>query len=80
MWERYYSDNKKELWNESAHLMRKINKHVIEDIRDHIIMRHFKLKKKADIEKMYKEIQGMKKTKDEDGMYRSMSDIKNKAK
>ena len=80
MWENYYSDQKKPLWDDMAHLMTKVNRHVIEQMRDHIIMKHFKLKKKADIEKMYKEIQDMKQVKDEDNMYRTMADMKNRQK
>ena len=43
-------------------------------------MKIFKLKKKADVEKMQKTIRDMKDTNDKDSMFRTMKTIKNKEK
>jgi len=49
-------------------------------MNDYILMKIFKLKKKAEIEKMQKTIKDMKDTSDKDDMFWTMKTIKNKDK
>jgi hypothetical protein len=42
IWEKYISDNRKEVWLETAETLRHINKHVVSDIQDFIMIQGFK--------------------------------------
>ena len=53
IWEEYFSENKRELWQSSAELMSKVNIHVVQDIQDHILMKIFKLSKREDFKEMH---------------------------
>lgn len=79
IWEEYFSENKRELWQASAELMCNVNEHVLQDIQDHILMKIFKLQKKEDFKQMHDQIQDMKKTKEFDSMQRTMQTLKKKA-
>lgn len=51
---------KRDLWQASAQLIRHINKHVIEDMNDFLLMKIFKLQKQSDYEKMHQKVKEMK--------------------
>lgn len=45
IWNNYFSEEKRDLWQSSAQLLRHINKHVLEDMNDFILMKVFNLTK-----------------------------------
>jgi molybdopterin-guanine dinucleotide biosynthesis protein len=48
IWDGYISENRKDNWMDIAEKMRHINKHVVEDIQDFIIVEGFKPKTPQD--------------------------------
>ena len=78
IWENYFTETKRDLWQSSAQLIRHINKHVLEDMNDFILMKIFKLTKKDDYEKMHNVVKEMKSAKDNDQMKRTMKTMKKK--
>ena len=78
IWENYFTEEKRDLWQASAQLIRHINKHVIEDMNDFILMKIFKLTKNSVYEHMHQQVKEMKIVKDTDSMKRSMKTMKKK--
>ena len=78
MWERYFSENKKEYWFESGELMRTVNKYVIQDMSDNILMKVFDLSTKDKMKKVFDQVQEMKIEKDTFSKWSEMSHMKKK--
>lgn len=78
IWDTYLSENKRDLWQASAQLIRHINVHVVEDMNDFILMKIFKLKKEDDYKKMHKIVKEMKNVEDTDELKRTMKKMNKK--
>jgi hypothetical protein len=79
IWEEYYSEDKKGLYQAMAELFKHVNKHVIQDMQDSILMKVFRLRKEEDFKKMHEQVQAMKDTKNRDTLLRTMGTMKKKA-